>query len=203
MRSLPSIALMAGVFLFAGATPEARAQYLPPTGYPEGGPPGESPPDGGLPPAPKERKDATCPSVSILADGDHLTAFDGTGRDITAVTYKASLSNAAVACRHRSASRVDVTVQVMLGAELGLAGQKRAIEVPYFVAIIDPEQMVVTKTEGKASITIPKGKRSVDQSLEPPTIKLALEPDTIGADLEVIIGLQLTKDQLEYNRAGH
>jgi len=173
----------------------ARAQYgSPPEPVPEPYKPEDSEPQG------KKRADTTCPSIAVLADANRSTVFDGKGKDVTDIVYQAHLSNPVLDCRHKKGSQLNITVKVTVGAELGLAANTREIEIPYFVAIIDPEQMVVTKEKGVALVKIARDGRTGSLEVESPTIKLALEEDTVGADLEVLLGLQLDKDQLDYNR---
>jgi hypothetical protein len=201
---LPTLlAALAASFLLA--PPLALAQY--------GGPGGPTAipddPDKKAPYVPEDSEpkepaqDASCPSIAVLADADRSTVFDGKGRDVTNIVYQTSLKPGAVTCKHRKNHQINIDVSAVIGATLGLAAETHEIEVPYFIAIIDPEELVVTKINGSARIVVEKGSRSAALPIESQTIKLALEEDTHGNDLEVLIGLQLDKDQLDYNRAGH
>jgi hypothetical protein len=139
----------------------------------------------------------------VLSDANRSTIFDGQGKDVTNIVYKAHLSDPAVSCKHKRGDQLNIDVKAVLGIELGLAATTREIEIPYFIAIVDPEEMVVTKEKGTMVVKVQRDSRTGAATLESPTIKLGLEEDTVGADLEVLVGLQLDKDQLEFNRLGH
>ncbi len=150
----------------------------------------------------KKQEDTTCPRVAALADADRSTVFDGKGRDVTNIVYQARLTSPTLSCKHRKNGQLNMTIAAEIGVEPGLATEAREIEVPYFIAIIDPEQLVVTKEQGMARIRVEPGSRTASVKVENDSIKLELEQDTAGADLEVLVGLQLDKDQLAYNRMG-
>lgn len=150
-----------------------------------------------------EREDETCPRLAVLSDADHSTVFDGEGRDVTNIVYKATLGAAALKCKHRSGNRLKIDISAVIGIERGLAATERDIEVPYFIAVIDPEQLVVTKQQGLALIKAERGSRTAAATIESATITLELSEETMGADLQVLLGLQLSEDQLDYNRAGY
>jgi hypothetical protein len=151
----------------------------------------------------RQRVDETCPKIVILGDANHATSFAGEGRDVTDILYKTKLESVDGGCKHKGADGINIDVTATVSAELGLAAKSSTLEVPLFIAIIDPEELVVTKQEATATIKFEKGSRKAQGVLAFKTIKLALSEDTVGEDLEVVVGLQLDKDQLNYIRGGH
>ena len=147
--------------------------------------------------------DQTCPRIVILGDADHSTSFDGSGRDVTDVVYKAKIASVDGDCRHKGEHQVNITVTATVTAEQGLAAKGNEISIPLFAAVIDPEELVVTKEQATATVKFERGTRTGQAVAEFKTIKLELSEDTVGEDLEVLVGLQLDKDQLDYLRSGH
>jgi hypothetical protein len=152
---------------------------------------------------PVQNPDRTCPRIVILGNADHATNFEGKGRDVTDIVYTAKLASVDGSCRHRGSNQVNIEVTATVTAEQGLAAKGTELEIPIFAAVIDPEELVVTKETATATLKFERGQRSGSTTAEFRTIKLVLAEDTIGEDLEVVVGLQLDKDQLDYVRAGH
>jgi hypothetical protein len=149
------------------------------------------------------RVDETCPKFVILGDADHATIFQGEGRDVTDILYKSKLEAVDGSCKHKGTSQLNIEVKAHLSAELGLAAKSETVEIPVFVAVIDPEQLVVTKETATATLKFERTSRKGEADAEFKTIKLELSEGTIGEDLEVVVGLQLDKAQLDYIRGGH
>ena len=187
--------------------PRALAQYTDPGTIDPGG--------GGVPDSPRKKdyepeeprargyNDTSCPGIAVIADADRSTVFDGKGLDVTNIVYQTSLKPGTVSCKHKKGRQINIDVSAVIGAELGLAAESHEIEVPYFIAVIDPEDMVVTKLNETVRVVVGKGGRTAALPVESKTIKLVLEEDTRGNDLQVLVGLQLDKSQLDYNRTGH
>jgi hypothetical protein len=153
--------------------------------------------------AARQRVDETCPKIVILGDANHATRFAGEGRDVTDILYKTKLDSVDGGCKHKGANGITIDITAQVSAELGLAAKSSTLEVPLFIAIIDPEELVVTKQEATATIKFERGSRKGQGIAEFKSVKLALSEDTVGEDLEVVVGLQLDKDQLNYIRGGH
>lgn len=142
-----------------------------------------------------------CPPVAILGETASLTQFrPGPGRDLTDVEYGVQILDYRGGCQFSSDKRsviVELTTDIV--AQRGPAMSGTTITVPYFVAVLDRNQQILTKQVFESRIDLPAGRRraGVAEGTEP------LIPFAEGRgpkDYSIMIGLQLTDEQLAWNR---
>ncbi|HXZ69076.1 MAG TPA: hypothetical protein VEH07_10835 [Alphaproteobacteria bacterium] len=147
-----------------------------------------------------------CPTFGILGDAEQATAFIGAGHDLTNVAYRATLSGASLKCDYSSKKRrnttsrtVDGELSVSLSVERGPALADTQITVPYFVAVTRGKKYVLAREEFSQTFNLAGGTRV--GSLEEIPVSIPLAKDLNGDSYEVVVGIELTPDQLAYNRA--
>jgi hypothetical protein len=142
-----------------------------------------------------------CPRAAIIGEVAELTKFrQGPGRDLTDVEFAAEISEFGGTCEYRDRNRVvSVVTTINVVAELGPAAKTRRVSVPYFVAIVDGKNNILAKSTFDAAIDFPEGRRRAGVSEETEQ-RIPLPAEAQGVDYEVLIGLQLTADQIEFNR---
>ena len=140
-----------------------------------------------------------CPATAGVGDAAVLSKFrPGPGRDLTDVRYQVRLVNVQHMCEYDSKG---VTVQMRAGfaLELGPANPDRKAEFAFFVAIADPNEQIVAKRIFTTPIVFPSNVGYVEH-LEELQQRIPLPKGGSAADYQVIVGLQLTPEELEYNR---
>lgn len=141
-----------------------------------------------------------CPRVGILGDAQKGMQYrDGPGRDLTDVTFETELLDYNGECRYEDKrSAVVVRFILQVAATRGPAATQPEARVPYFVAVVDKRQNVLAREEFVARIPFQEGRRRVvvGEELEQ---RIPLQGRSTG-DIEVLIGLDLTREQLERNR---
>lgn len=143
-----------------------------------------------------------CPKVLIEKDTASLTSFgNNSGRDITDQEFVATLESYTGSCTYsKQRDNVDVTINPEFLVELGAAVTKNTIATKYFTAI----PAFFPNPNGKfihdVGFEFPEGIKKTKFRAEPVTISIPLKDGKIGSDYDIYIGMQLTKDQLEYNR---
>ena len=141
-----------------------------------------------------------CPRVGILGDAQKATQYrPGGGRDLTDVTFDTELLDYNGECRYEDKQAtvvVDFVLQV--AATRGPAATQPEAQVPYFVAVVDKQQHVLARQEVVARVPFKEGRRRVvvGEELEQ---RIPLAGRSTG-DVEVLVGLILSRDQLEKNR---
>lgn len=147
---------------------------------------------------------ATCPRGGLVPDANTLVQFrDGPGRDLTDVVAQAQIVDFKITCEYATGSKakpgVVLDLQVAIAAERGPADRARKANLAYFVAILDGEQNIVAKDFFQAAFEFPDNRTRVGrvEELEP---RIALKSNFDGPSYRVMIGFQLTEDQLEWNR---
>jgi hypothetical protein len=146
------------------------------------------------------RTPPACPRASIISDGATVTRFrEGPGRDLTDVTVKGEIVDVAVDCDYDRRG-VDVALQVAIAAERGPADRTRTAEFDYFVAVADAQRNILAKEVFHVSLRFPPNQQrtgTVDE-IEP---RIPLKDRADGVDYHIIVGFQLTPEEIEWNRS--
>ncbi len=143
-----------------------------------------------------------CPRVGILGDAQKSVQFRaGPGRDLTDVAFELELLDFNGGCKFvdkNAAVVVTFTLQVA-GTRGPAAGDLRELRVPYFVAVVDKQQNILSRDAFAARVPMPPGRRrvAVGEELEQ---RIPLPVSRTTRDVEVLIGLELNNEQLDFNR---
>ena len=141
-----------------------------------------------------------CPTVSIVSDAARLTQYrDGAGRDLTDVRYQAEISNVQFSCRYQRDGRLTAALAIDIVATRGPAADDGSTNFPFFVAIADSRQNILAKEVFDSVIEFDRRQRraGVREEIDQ---ELPLAGEDSGANYEVLVGFQLTAEQLEQNR---
>jgi hypothetical protein len=146
-----------------------------------------------------------CPASGILPDANAIVLFrDGAGRDITDVVAQAQIVDIKVDCKYAAGRRdrpsVSLDLQIAFAAERGPADRSRRAAMPYFVAIVDAERNVVVKDNFVAAFEWTDNRPRVGRvdQWEP---YIPLKNNFEGPSYQIVVGFQLTAEQLAWNRA--
>ena len=144
---------------------------------------------------------APCPGVSILRDTSEITLFaQGRGQDLTDVVYRASIERVASNCDYtRAGDTVTSTLAARLVATRGPAAQASEETLVYFVAVVDKDQKVLARERFNSTFTFQANQRQAAAIEEIEQI-IPIRRDLRGIDYEILVGFQLTPEQLEFNR---
>ena len=140
-----------------------------------------------------------CPRVSLLNKAEKMIRYrEGPGRDLTDVRYEAKVLDIKSTCKYLD-NRVRVEAVIDIAAQKGPAAKGVAVQVPFFVAIIDNDQNIIAKKTFVSELEFRDGRRRAGVREEIEQI-MYLKKGEAGTGYEVIVGLQLTKHQLKQNR---
>jgi hypothetical protein len=140
-----------------------------------------------------------CPRVSLLNEAASMIRYrDGPGRDLTDVLYEAKVRDINWSCKYLD-NRLRVEAVIDIVAQKGPASTGANAQVPFFVAIIDGGQNIVAKKTFSSEVEFRAGQRraGVREEIEQTVF---LKQGESGTDYEIIVGLQLTEQQLQQNR---
>jgi hypothetical protein len=141
-----------------------------------------------------------CPRISMAAETAKLTQFKpGPGRDITDINMEAEIISFIGECAYRS-DRVDVTLQLVFAASRGPANTSRQSDLSYFVAVPAFFPAPAAKEVLPVTIEFPQGQNQVRYRDGEVTMSIPLKEGELADKYEVYVGMQLTPEQLEYNR---
>lgn len=140
-----------------------------------------------------------CPKVAIVRDLQTVTQFRPGPKELTNAISRGILVDYAGNCEYDKTG-VTVNVTLFLAAEKGAAMQGSQATFRYFVAVARPgEEEPVTKTEFETTVDFPAGQNRAGNR-EELTPRIPLPPDSNAKDWRILVGFQLTPEQLEYNR---
>ncbi len=144
-------------------------------------------------------KPPPCPNFLILGEGAELVKFrPGPGRDVTDILFEAKIVDFQGTC-DQTKNEVSISLGIVFNIRRGPANLDRKAAFRYFVAI----PKFFPRKEGKRTfpITVPFKENQprvfFRDELE---LRIPLRPKETGADYEIYLGLQLTADELEFNR---
>lgn len=148
----------------------------------------------------KKKTAQACPRAIIVHEASRLVAFrPGAGRDMTDVLFEARLPRISVAC-DRDDNVVTVDSRVAMIAERGPANTNRKARIRYFVAVVDSAQRILNKGEFETELEFPTNVNR-GQTSEELTQRIPIASGAQARDYTIMVGFQLTPEQLAYNRA--
>ncbi len=146
-----------------------------------------------------DSKRMVCPGAAILGDAEKVTQFkSGTGRDLTDKMFEAEIRNLRTTCKHRP-GRLIVDMTFELVATRFPAAKSREGDFSYFIAVTDKSGRVLAKETFNSRIAFAANRRRAG-TVEETEQSIPLQAQATGADYEVLVGFQLSANQLQFNR---
>lgn len=145
-----------------------------------------------------------CPAVIVEPDLAYKTEFAGSGRDLSDIAYEAKvempLGPLCWYSRDQDKKYIRTAMKVQFDVARGpkFAGGKASFK--YFVAVTGPGGTPLSKQLFDVDVDFSKGQVrnfTVDE-IDP--IKIFPKPNENGDYYRIYVGLDLTKDQLDYNK---
>ena len=142
-----------------------------------------------------------CARVNILGEANKITVFaPGGGRDLTDVEYTAEFREIESDCDLDKSDRiVEASTEFQVVATRGPAARNRQIELPIFVALARADG-VIDKRQYPLKVIFPAGEDRIAVFDAIEGTRIYLEQGETGSEYEILVGFQLTRNQLEYNR---
>lgn len=153
-----------------------------------------------------QRNPGPCPNALSLYDAHRLVEFrvpDDTA--LSNVRFTGEVLNVTGACTYtdRSVSPIDMEISIHFAFGRGPAADASEKTYNYFVAVTRTDNAVITREVFPIQVRFPAGQNRVEltEHIGRITIPRA-ERTTSGANFEVIVGFELTPEQVEFNRSG-
>ena len=144
-----------------------------------------------------------CPNVLILQDGKKLVKFKtGSRRDITDILFEAEILNFEGSCKYEKRARkleTQIDLMVRFLVRRGNATKSAVTQFKYFIATTSFKNRV----EGKSIFPVVgtfKEKRSTLVYEDSIGLRIPLDDPTDGETLKVLLGFQLSPEELQFNR---
>ncbi len=149
----------------------------------------------------KAKAPPKCPLVGILDDAARARYFaDPTRPDLNTLAYDVELRNAAlVSCEWR-ADQVVSEIRFEAAARIGPGATGDTLEFPIFIALIDPDSKLLAKAPSTETVKFTKDQPLQRFAREVKNIYITPKDGDVSGDYEILLGIQLTRAQLEFNR---
>lgn len=135
-----------------------------------------------------------CPHVGLLADTNRLTEFDGTPK----AQFKATLGGEAAQCVVKGGV-IHLRIKFKVTGTIPDDAKNATRKVPYFVAVMQGSQ-VLAKEVYSLEIPFSGSARTVGVEERINRVDIPIGKGWASDDYEVMLGFQLTHDQVDYNR---
>lgn len=140
-----------------------------------------------------------CPQLALLADGADLVRFAGTGRDMTDRVLEAKIVSVDGSCEPGRKGQVTAKLKVLAEMIRGPASKERSVQVPYFVAVTHGDQ-IVDRKQFMMSATFPANVELQRVDGGELSMSFPVSAQRGAQDYKIYVSLQLTPDELAYNR---
>lgn len=145
-----------------------------------------------------------CPSVKVMEELRGLVEFQDPAKpsDKTEIA-RASITDVQARCAisNNLSVELDISVDSTLGPKARLKeSDKPNFAFPYFVAVISPEGSVIAKEIFAASMSFEKGENKLSRT-ETITQHIPLPEGDAMPAYSILVGFQLSEEQLAFNRA--
>lgn len=158
--------------------------------------------DPGIPGATKDSNVGPCPLMGVLADASRLVEIKGEEK-FANVGYTAEIRNVQGFCRYVGTDPITMDLSVEMAFGRGPQAQSDTHTYRYWVAVARRDVAPITKQYFDAVVKFPSG---ADRTAEIQHIEKIVIPrankDTSGTNFEILVGFDLTPEQLAFNREG-
>ena len=140
-----------------------------------------------------------CPRLSILRDAAQATYFlEGAGQDLRDVQYQARFGTVERECKIKQGEVVTWTAIEIVAAR-GAPASKTTDGFAFFVAVVDPAEKILAKEVFVTPLEFDRDQRSsvVVEKIEQ---RFTLRSGERAVQYSILIGFQLSREQLKYNR---
>lgn len=145
-----------------------------------------------------------CPKAGILADAADLTRFrqngaGAQGRDLTDMVLDGRMTGVSGTCSQASRRELAVAVTVSMQLTRGPAAKGPPNDVPFFVAVSEGGR-VLDKQVFRVQPRFAANADTLRLTSDEVRLTLPVGTERTGADYDLVVGFQLSPDELAQNR---
>ncbi len=147
----------------------------------------------------KDIAQMTCPELVAAPGTDTIAMFRPGGHSAQDVVVRGKIYQASVHCQ-REKTGVAAMAELTFYAERA-GPQITGATLPYFVAVVDPTQKVLAQESYQIHFVFFSGEPYRRLPPEKITVHLPVRSTAAANNYAVVVGFQLTPDQLAFNRS--
>jgi hypothetical protein len=143
-----------------------------------------------------------CPGLSSVLDASVITQLKpGAGANAANAVFTAKITNVDGSCSFdKKGKSADSSVDISFTASRPAAGDEAQYTIPYFVAVTQATR-IVTREQRSVTFSFAAGATTADFTDHISSVELVTDGTAKPYDYQVLIGFQLTKEQLDYNKS--
>ncbi len=146
-----------------------------------------------------------CPTALSLYEAHRLVDFEGREASYANIGFTGEILGVSALCRYtdEDSTPINTVLEMRMAFGRGPAASSESRTYQYFVAVTRRDSAVISKETFSIPVTFRPGETRVEvvQTFDGLMIPRAT-PTTSGGNFEILVGFELTDDQLEYNRSG-
>jgi hypothetical protein len=144
-----------------------------------------------------------CPLLGVLYDASRLVEFKGEGERYANVAYTGEMRGVRGLCRYTGANPIEMSLEIDMAFGKGPAAEGDSRVYRYWVAVTRANMAPIEKQYFDVRVNFPGNADRMAGSEVIRKIVIPRANDTVsGANFEILVGFELTPQQIEFNRAG-
>ena len=144
-----------------------------------------------------------CPLLGVLYDSSRLVEFKGEGERFQNVAFTGEMRGVRGLCRYTGANPIELSLDIDMAFGKGPAAEGQSRVYRYWVAVTRANMAPIEKRYFDVTVDFPRGEDRMAGAEHIEKIVIPRANDTIsGANFEILVGFDLTPQQLAFNRAG-
>jgi hypothetical protein len=147
------------------------------------------------------REGLTCPPVIQAPNADTIAIFGPGGHAAKDVLVGARIAKVDTTCA-REKDGVVINTELSFYAQRAFA-ETKSVTLPYFVALVDPQQRVLDEESFQVRLDFPAAEYYRESPTEKIAVHLPVTDRSEASAFTIVVGFQLTPDQIAFNRAAH
>lgn len=144
----------------------------------------------------------TCPPAGAVYNASRIVAFNGETETFPNVEYTGEIVDVRLFCRYTGTDPVRAEVEIDFAFGKGPSGTSSRRDYGYWIAVTRRSGKVLNKEHFTVSADFSDGPVSGETELVQRIVIPRLDESVSAANFEVLIGFDLTEEQLTYNQEG-
>ncbi len=144
-----------------------------------------------------------CPPAVALYDAARVVELDGNGKNFSNIGYTGEITGVKVNCRYVESQPLRAELVLDFAFGKGPKATANSHSYTYWIAVTRRSSKVLAKEYFTVDADFGSGKVAGRQEIVEDIVIPRLDETISGANFELVVGFDLTEEQLAFNRAGH